>query len=80
MSPKLDHRIVQVERISDGIAILEALGEGRLLVSTEKRDKKNGYFAMTECTVDELRGKSESEIFEVLDQRTDQIQRTSRNT
>jgi hypothetical protein len=59
MSPKLDHRIVQVERISDGMAIIEALGEGKLMVSTLKRDRSKGYFEMAECTVEELRGKSE---------------------
>jgi hypothetical protein len=78
MSPKLARRIVQVERISDGIAIIEALGEGKIMVSTARRDPSKGYFDMAECTVEELRGKSEAEIFEMLDRRTDQLQRTSR--
>ena len=76
MSPKLGGRIVKIERISDGIALLEVIGEGRLLVSTEKRKRGQGYFAMAECTVEELRGKTEQEVFEMLDKRTDQLQRT----
>lgn len=78
MSPKLSARIVQVERISDGIAIIEALGEGKLLVSTQKSTPSKGYFEMAECTLEELRGKSEQEIFDILDRRTDQLQRSRR--
>src|SRR5687768_13731520 len=35
-------RMIQVHTISDGIAILEALGEGRLMVSTQRRSP-TGY-------------------------------------
>lgn len=70
---KLKLRIVKVESISDGIAILEALGEGELMVSTMKRDPKKGYFSMAECTIGELAGKSEQEVYNLLDNRTDTI-------
>jgi hypothetical protein len=59
-------------RISHGIVILEALGEGSLLVSTKKRPP-NGYYSMAECSIEELRGKSEDEIFAILDKRTDEV-------
>lgn len=41
-SPKLQHRIVQTECISDAIAILEALGEGTLMVSTKTAIERRG--------------------------------------
>lgn len=71
-SPKLKLRLAEVLRISDGIAILEALGEGSLLVGTKRRPQ-DGYYSMAECTIEELRGKSEAEIFGLLDKRTDQV-------
>jgi hypothetical protein len=74
MSPKLKLKIVEIRRISDGIAILEALGEGKLLVSTAKRPKGKGYLHMAECSLEELRGKSPVEIFRMLDRRTQEVQ------
>jgi hypothetical protein len=38
MSPKLNLAMIKVGRISDGILILTALGEGKLLVSTREMD------------------------------------------
>ncbi len=74
MSPKLLYRIVEVANISDGIALLEALGEGQLFVSTKKRDKKKGYFSMAKCEIAELAGKTKQEIITLLDNRTDQVE------
>jgi hypothetical protein len=70
-SPKLKLRTVQVLTIGDGIAILEALGEGKLMVSTKVRDPKVGYFPMAKCALKELIGKTKQEIYNLLDTRTD---------
>lgn len=74
MSPKLKLRIVEIKRISDGIAILEALGEGKILVSTRKRPKEKGYLQMAECSLEELRDKTPAEILTILDRRTAAIE------
>jgi hypothetical protein len=68
----LKFRLVEIVRISDGVAILEALGEGSLLVSTRKRPP-DGFHAMAECSIEELRGKTETEVFALLDSRTDKV-------
>jgi hypothetical protein len=73
MSPKLNLAIIQVATISDGINILRALGEGTLMVSTHKRDKKDGYFNMAKCDIAELIGKSEAEVIALLDKRTKEL-------
>lgn len=73
MSPKLNHRIVEVLRISDGIAILEALGEGKLMVSTRRRPKDKGWHNMAVCYLQELVGKSEADVLEMLDKKTDKV-------
>jgi hypothetical protein len=73
MSPKLGHSMIKVECISDGIIVLRALGEGNLLVCTRKRPKKGGYYSMAKCELRELEGKSKSEIFELLDKKTDAL-------
>jgi hypothetical protein len=73
MSPKLGHSMIKVACISDGIIVLKALGEGDLLVCTRKRPKKGGYYAMAKCELREVDGKSESEIFELLDKKTDAL-------
>jgi hypothetical protein len=71
-SPKLKFQLIEVVRISEGIALLKALGEGSILVCTKKRTP-DGYFAMAECAIQELIGKTELEIFELLDKRTDRL-------
>jgi hypothetical protein len=80
MSPKLKLRTVQVLTIGDGIAILEALGEGKLLVSTMVRDPKVGYFPMAKAEIKELVGKTKQEIYNLLDSRTDELQRSQTRT
>ena len=72
MSPKLRLAVVEVRRISDGIRMLDEFGEGVLMVSTRKRPA-SGYYDMATCTITELRGKSETEVFELLDRRTDRV-------
>jgi hypothetical protein len=69
-SPVLKFRLVGVSRISDGIAILEALGEGTLLVSTRRRPP-DGYYSIAEVGVTELVGWTEAEVLAILDSRTD---------
>ena len=77
-SSKLEFRLIEVVRISDGVALLKALGDGSLLVSTRKRRVGEGYFNMAECPVRELVGKTESEIFDMLDQRMDKVLESER--
>lgn len=72
MSPKLKLAVVEVRRISEGIRLLEEYGEGELMVSTRKRPP-GGYYGMATCTIGELRGKSQSEVYAMLDRRTDQL-------
>lgn len=72
-SPKLKLKLIEINRISDGIAILGALGEGRLLVSTRKRRPNDGYFNMVECRIDELENKTEAEIYTLLDRRMERV-------
>lgn len=72
-SPALGLRIVEICRISDGIALLEALGNGELMVSVDRRKPGQGYFAMATATLKELRGKSEAEIYKLLDYKTDEL-------
>lgn len=69
--------MVEVFRISEGIRLLEEYGEGVLLVSTRKRPS-TGYYAMAECAIAELRGKSREEIYDLLDRRTDRVLETER--
>lgn len=78
MSPKLKLAMIQVLRISDGIMLLEALGEGKLLVSTRVRDPAKGYYDMAKADIKELSGKSQQEIYDLLDRRTDAIEREKR--
>jgi hypothetical protein len=80
VSPQLNLRIVEVRRISDGIAILEVLGEGRLLVSTRIRPPAGGYFNMAEASIQELQGKTEAEVFAMLDRRMDVVLERERNS
>ena len=72
-SPKLGINPIPVERIGDGLAILKAVGEGKLLVCTRKRPKSGGFYAMAECDLRELAGKSESQIYALLDRKTDEL-------
>ena len=72
-SPNLGLNPIKVERISDGIAILKAIGEGKLSVCTLKRPKTGGYYAMAECDLRELSGKTEAAILALLDKKTDQL-------
>ncbi len=38
-----------------------------------KREKAKGYYSMAAATIDELRGKTEAEIFEMFNKRTDKV-------
>jgi hypothetical protein len=75
-SPRLDASIIKVERISDGIRLLRALGEGQLLLCTRKRPASGQFYAMAECNFRELRGKTEAEIFALFDKKTDELGKT----
>src|SRR5688572_29172237 len=70
MSPVFKLRMIEVARMSDGLAVVEGLGEGDLLVSIKKMPAV-GVYAMAKCTIQELRGKTETEIFAILDRRMD---------
>jgi hypothetical protein len=74
-SPKLGINLIRVDRISEGLAILRAIGEGTLHVCTRKRTSHR-VLAMAECHLNELRNKSEAEIFALLDKKTDELSRT----
>ncbi len=71
-SPAFKFRLIEVVRISDGILILEALGEGSLLVCTKKKPA-DGYYNMAEADIKELTGKTEEEIRALLDRRTEAV-------
>jgi hypothetical protein len=71
--PRLNLVTIKVERISDGILIFAALGEGQLLVSTKVRDPKVGDFPMAKAEIRELVGKTKQEIYNLLDWRTDSL-------
>src|SRR5690242_19678065 len=73
MSPKLNLAMVEVRKIGHAILLLEALGEGTLLVSTRKRPPSGGCYSMASCSIDELSGKSVEEIYAILDRRTDKV-------
>ena len=49
--PKFNFQLIEVARISDGIALLKALGEGSLMAGTRKRPHESGYYSMAECVV-----------------------------
>jgi hypothetical protein len=72
-APTLGLNPIKVERISDGIAVLKAIGEGKLCVCTRTRPKTGGYYAMAECDLRELSGKTEDAIYALLDKKTDQL-------
>ena len=68
--------LIRVERIGDGIAILKAIGQGKLLMCTRKRPKGGGWYAMAECDLRELSGKSEEQIIAIFDWKTDKLSET----
>src|SRR5262245_42162995 len=72
-SPRLAMNLIKVARISDGLAILKAIGAGTLYVCTGKRPKSAAVYDMAECDLRELRNKTEAEIFALLDKKTDEL-------
>ena len=75
-SPNLGLNPIKVERISDGIAILKAVGEGKLCVCTRTRPKNGGWYTMAECDLRELSGKTEAAIYALLDKKTDDLSKS----
>jgi hypothetical protein len=66
--------ILRVGRISEGLCVLRAIGEGELMVSDKKSPAGGGYYGdMVKADLTELEGKSPQEILDLLDRKYDQI-------
>lgn len=72
MSPKLNLAMIEVTKISHGILLLKALGEGTLMLSVLKA-RPGHCHASADCTLEELIGKTEAEIYELFDKRMDKV-------